>query len=178
MSKVILDLCGGTGSWSEPYKQAGYEVVVIDPVADGSDVRLMKYPGKNIHGVLAAPPCTKFSYARNRYPPTDEELLEGLSVVDACMRIAHVCKPNWWALENPVNKLRWFLGPPAWAFYQWEYGDSGHKPTGLWGNFRPPMKMVGRRTKESTWKTSKPNAVSEDAVTPPNFAKAFFEANP
>lgn len=22
--KIILDLCGGTGSWSKPYKEAGY----------------------------------------------------------------------------------------------------------------------------------------------------------
>ena len=29
MSKIILDLCGGTGSWSKPYKEAGYDVRVI-----------------------------------------------------------------------------------------------------------------------------------------------------
>ena len=29
MSKIILDLCGGTGAWSEPYKEAGYDVKVI-----------------------------------------------------------------------------------------------------------------------------------------------------
>lgn len=23
-NKIILDLCGGTGSWSKPYKEAGY----------------------------------------------------------------------------------------------------------------------------------------------------------
>lgn len=29
MSKIILDLCGETGSWSKPYKEAGYDVRVI-----------------------------------------------------------------------------------------------------------------------------------------------------
>lgn len=29
MNKIILDLCGGTGSWSKPYKEAGYDVRVI-----------------------------------------------------------------------------------------------------------------------------------------------------
>jgi ubiquinone/menaquinone biosynthesis C-methylase UbiE len=24
--KIILDLCGGTGAWSLPYKEAGYDV--------------------------------------------------------------------------------------------------------------------------------------------------------
>ena len=28
--KIILDLCGGTGSWSKPYKEAGYDVRVIN----------------------------------------------------------------------------------------------------------------------------------------------------
>lgn len=29
MTKIILDLCGGTGSWSKPYRDAGYDVRVI-----------------------------------------------------------------------------------------------------------------------------------------------------
>ncbi|MDR1001701.1 MAG: hypothetical protein LBL82_00300 [Oscillospiraceae bacterium] len=27
--KIILDLCGGSGAWSIPYKEAGYDVRVI-----------------------------------------------------------------------------------------------------------------------------------------------------
>ena len=29
--KIILDLCGGTGSWSKPYRDNGYDVRIIDP---------------------------------------------------------------------------------------------------------------------------------------------------
>ncbi len=29
MKKIILDLCGGTGSWAKPYKDAGYDVMTI-----------------------------------------------------------------------------------------------------------------------------------------------------
>ena len=29
MDKIILDLCGGTGAWSKPYKDAGYDVKLI-----------------------------------------------------------------------------------------------------------------------------------------------------
>ena len=32
--RLILDLCGGTGSWSRPYRDAGYRVIVVDPLAD------------------------------------------------------------------------------------------------------------------------------------------------
>lgn len=30
MKKIIFDLCGGTGSWSKPYKDNGYDVRIID----------------------------------------------------------------------------------------------------------------------------------------------------
>ena len=29
MTKIILDLCGGSGAWSAPYKAAGYDVRLI-----------------------------------------------------------------------------------------------------------------------------------------------------
>ena len=29
MEKIILDLCGGTGAWSKPYREAGYDVRLI-----------------------------------------------------------------------------------------------------------------------------------------------------
>lgn len=28
-NKIILDLCGGTGAWSKPYSDAGYDVRVL-----------------------------------------------------------------------------------------------------------------------------------------------------
>lgn len=174
---LILDLCGGTGSWSQPYREAGYDVEVVDALS-GHDVRLLQRLNCGVRGILAAPPCTVFSYARNRYPPSDDELLAALSVVDACLRIINAQKPNWWALENPRNKLRKFLGPARLEFYQWEYGDPGHKPTCIWGNFTVPMKRPKPRTKPSTFKTKQENARPEDAVTPVGFAKAFYEANP
>ncbi len=30
---AILDLCGGTGAWSQPYFENGYKVTVVDPLA-------------------------------------------------------------------------------------------------------------------------------------------------
>jgi hypothetical protein len=174
----ILDLCGGTGSWSKPYTEAGYDVEIVDPVVDGRDVRLLERIKAPIHGILAAPPCTVWSYARNRYMPTDAEKLFSLSVVDACLRVIAVQKPRWWALENPRNKLRTYLGPARLEFYQWEYGDAGHKPTCIWGDFTVPQKAPKPRTKPSTWRTRAANAEPRDAMTPPGFALAFFRCNP
>ncbi len=162
--KLILDLCAGTGAWSEPYLKAGYDVVRVDLPYD---IRLAEAPLSRAHGILAAPPCTVFSYARNRYEPTANEIMQAMSVVDACLRQIVLHRPAWWALENPVNKLRRYLGPPQWSFRQWQYGDPGEKPTGLWGSFTPPMFLVGPRSKPSTFKTNKQNAEPWDAITPP-----------
>lgn len=176
MKPLILDLCGGTGSWSKPYAEAGYDVELVDLP---NDVRLLEFAlSIKPHGILCAPPCTVFSYARNRYEPTREELIKALSVVDACLRIVTIYKPKWWALENPRNKLRRYLGPPRLTFSQWEYGDAAEKPTCIWGEFNAPMFRPKKRTKPSTYRTRKANARPEDAVTPPGFARAFFEVNP
>lgn len=51
--KIILDLCGGSGSWSRPYKLAGYDVRLITlPLYDV----LLYEPPENVYGILAAPP--------------------------------------------------------------------------------------------------------------------------
>ncbi len=39
--KIILDLCGGSGRWSKPYADAGYNVRVI---TWPDDVRLLRNP--------------------------------------------------------------------------------------------------------------------------------------
>jgi hypothetical protein len=173
--KLILDLCGGTGAWSKPYRDAGYDVRVIDLP---NDVRLLEKQDITVHGILAAPPCTRFSFARNRYPATPEELKDALSIVDACLRAVFIYRPQFWALENPRAKLRRYLGPARMDFYQWQFGDPGHKPTCIWGDFNLPTKSGGTRTKPSTWNTKKPNATKRDQITPPGFARAFFKANP
>lgn len=51
--KIILDLCGGTGAWSRPYKEAGYDVRNI--TLPKYDVRTYQ-PPENVYGILSAPP--------------------------------------------------------------------------------------------------------------------------
>jgi hypothetical protein len=72
ISNLIIDLCGGTGEWSRPYREAGYCVELVD-ILNGRDVRLLQRLNARAQGVLCAPVCTVFSYARNRYEPTEAE---------------------------------------------------------------------------------------------------------
>lgn len=184
--KIILDLCGGTGSWSKPYRDAGYDVRLI--TSPEYDVRFFeKYPKLEVHGVLAAPPCTIFSLAGNRWKRTKEETVEGIGVVDACIRIIHVYKPIWWALENPVGKLSRYLGKPNLIFDPYMYGDPYYKRTALWGCFIVPKKNPIEPKPRAypgapDWHHNQVGGKSARtkeirSITPPGFAKAFFEAN-
>lgn len=187
--KVILDLCGGTGSWSRPYKEAGYDVRVI--TLPEHDVRLYT-PPENVYGILAAPPCTEFSPAKHFHGKGNYKLdfLAGLEVVSACMRIILTAKPKFWALENPAKGyLKKWLGEPRMIFDPWEFGDNYQKSTAIWGNFFEPNRRV-REKPPGIIKFSmlhskdiypefygKLTRQERRAITPPGFARAFCEAN-
>ncbi len=178
--KLILDLCGGTGAWSKPYKEAGYFVVIVD-ILDEEDVRLFKKPKEPVYGILAAPPCTHLSGSGACWweRKGEEALLESLALVDACLRIITACKPKFWVLENPVGRLVHYLGKPELYFNPCDYGDPYTKKTCLWGNFNHPVKNSVEPTEGSKMNLLPP---SEDrwklrSITPPGFAQAFFEAN-
>lgn len=179
--KVILDLCGGTGSWSAPYKAAGYDVRVI--TLPGSDVRLFEYPNTRIYGVLAAPVCTHLSGCGAKYwkAKGDAAILEALAVADACSRIVLFTNPVFWCLENPVGRLYRWYGPPIMRFNPCDYGDPYTKKTCLWGKFNAPeFNRVEPTDGSKMWR--KYGGKSERtkmlrSITPAGFAQAFFESN-
>jgi hypothetical protein len=182
---TILSLCDFSGAWSQPYADAGYDVVRVD-LQHGQDVRLLRWPGR-VHGILAAPPCDHFAASGARWWEGKGEtaILEGLAIVDACLRVVTTCRPEWWALENPVGRLRRWIGPPAWSFDPCMFGDPYTKRTHLWGHFTPPVPMFAPQARlacaavdgsrmhrmSSSWK-------SQRSETPAGFARAFFESNP
>ena len=198
--RIILDLCGGTGGWSKPYSDAGYDVRII--TFPEHDARL--WPSKPSHfpnrgrfpvqfdsiegwigdvqGILCAPVCTVLSGSGACHPRTDADIIEALSLCDACIRICHVIKPVWWALENPVGKLRKWHGPPVMTFNPCDYGDPYKKRTLLWGNFckalnRNPVKPVIPSPLHQNYGGKSAKTKEVRSKTPPGFAKAFFEAN-
>ena len=167
--KIILDLCGGTGSWSRPYVEAGYDVRIITlpeydvcttvlrdkdmlfrPHLDTQDGLAISY--NDVYGILAAPPCTMFSFTRTKaIKPRD--LKQAMECVRACLeviwRVQEVvqdtrlkkCPLQFWALENPYHGfLPKFLGKPAFTFDPYEFGDGYQKRTALWGYFKEPKK--------------------------------------
>lgn len=174
----IVSLCDRTGNWPHFYRLAGYEVITLD-LANGADVRLLERID-GVRGVMAAPPCTYFAASGARWKRTPEQMLEALSVVDACLRFIVSVRPAWWALENPVGKLSRYLGPPRMYFDPCDYGDPYTKRTALWGDFKVPRKTPVAPTEGSKMHRlpPTPDRAIKRSVTPLGFARAFFEANP
>lgn len=168
--KLILDLCGGTGSWSNPYRRGGYCVKVVTlPQYDIFDVVLAedsreiilrakdgikeRIAADAVYGILAAPTCTMFSLARTT-ARTPRNFAEGMALVEKCLRIVWFCRESnesnlhFWALENPVGYLRQFLGKPPLTFSPEEYGDTYSKRTDIWGYFKEPKRSARELTEE------------------------------
>ena len=193
--KIFLDLCGGTGSWSKPYKDAGYDVRLI--TLPDNDVFTYE-PPQNVYGILAAPTCTMFSLARTT-AKTPRDFNEGMRLVHRCLEIIWNCRANgdlkFWALENPMGYLRQFLGKPPLTFSPNDYGDNYTKKTDLWGYYNLPMMSKRELTEIEKAKCSinkrKLPQLPSDYILPDGlnsraarrsmtsscFAKAFFNAN-
>ena len=195
MKKIILDLCGGTGSWSNPYKEKGYDARVI--TLPKYDVRTFE-PPKNVYGILAAPPCDQFSFAKTTGKPRD--LKSAWSIVRGCLDIIAKCNNikglspyakttnlKFWALENPNGLLKRFIGKPAYIFNPYDFGDDYKKQTFLWGWFNEPQKNPIKCDKPKFDRMKSKDIHAEygredtrqerRAITPAGFAKAFYEAN-
>jgi hypothetical protein len=204
--KIILDLCGGTGSWSKPYREAGYDVRLIT-LPDYNILRWREYPDVAglanagiIYGVLAAPPCTVFSKAAWNIKKADRRFSDGMATVRACMDLIWTIQESgaplaFWALENPMGYLYNFLGRPPFYFQPWQFGETSFlatKRTAIWGYFNQPAKTVLTRSipfinshtskrevvyKERENKGWYKASAAERAITPQGFARAFYKAN-
>lgn len=164
--KVILDLCGGTGSWSKPYQDAGYDVKIItlpehNVLGFDRTQNLLTFWGNkqsgskdilvgmdDIYGILAAPPCTMFSLARTK-AKKPRDFTEGMEIVRACMNIIWTVREQkklaFWAVENPMGYLRQFLGAPAFTFDPSQFHETYNKTTDLWGYFKAPNRSKKAR---------------------------------
>ncbi|HEX3038597.1 MAG TPA: hypothetical protein VHO94_06355 [Oscillospiraceae bacterium] len=221
--KIILDLCGGTGAWSLPYKAAGYQVYVITkpdydvtvfhvdgdyiifPRLDGGERLILQI--SKIYGILAAPPCTHFSFARTNIKASKRDLPGSIAIVHSILQIISICNFSllpgtfqttlkFWAMENPNGYLKYFMGKPTMIFQPYEFGDGYSKRTYLWGWFElpqrlPPMFQAVCKNNALTLDEYDLRELPDDyhlppdfskraakrSITSPKFASAFFESN-
>lgn len=131
--KTILHLCADTGSDTKPYRDAGYNVILV-----GKEIGVENFhPPADTYGIIANPVCTEFSIATGFHNHGDYE--KGLLLVRECQRIIAECDPVFWVIENPASgRLKNFLGSPKMVYEPWQFGSPWTKKTALWGQFNPP----------------------------------------
>lgn len=189
MKKIILSLFDYSGNWCKYYRESGnYDVYQVD-IKLGIDILELHpqdIPGQ-VHGILAAPPCTDFASSGAQYWPAkdqDGRTAASLALVDKTLEIVAYHQPHWWALENPVGRLarlRPQLGQP-WYFQPYWFGDAYTKKTGLWGKFNSELPQSPVTPDPKSWLMQlggKSERTKElRSMTPLGFALAFYLANP
>lgn len=152
--KLCIDLCSGLGGLSQAFVNAEWEVVTVDIEKKFNptickDVR--KVTVKDIQNVcvkalykyetvvmLASPPCERYSIACSKWPLPG--IREAFEIVGAVFGLITEIKPDFWLVENPKGRLRWFVpNKPIATINLSDYGYPSKKPTDLWGNVPLPM---------------------------------------
>ncbi len=143
----VVDLCCGTGGWTDAFLRRGLSVVGFDIRRDfryhGELVLqdVWSLTGQQFLGVrliVASPPCQEFSHARA--PALKHNCRPDLSIVESCFRLAREAQVPL-VLENVHGAQRW-LGP---ARHHWGKFY-------LWGDGVPALLPDGPRWKER-WKS-------------------------
>jgi len=120
----VVDLFCGPGGLSEGFHQAGFRTIfALDYDKAAVETYRANNPGvETLHCdireispadipdcdvLIGGPPCTTFS-SSNR--GGNGNVLEGLELVQAFLRIVHNKQPRWWVMEN-VPRITKFLPP-------------------------------------------------------------------
>ena len=162
--------------FSQAFLDAGWEVVTVDidpkfnptVVADVTEIDWQKFKHDVLHDrtpdvLLAGPPCERFSIACRTWPKMG--IKKAMELVGACFEAVAILKPKFWLIENPMGRLRWFLGKPGMTIRQCDYGAPYEKKTDLWGNIKLPMLEKTRQAefwvfKEGHFNAKKPKPVA------------------
>jgi len=143
----VVDLFSGLGGFSEGFLQRGHEIIRYDNnprfeavpdtiIRDVFDLKIRSL--RNADVILASPPCQCFSSAAGGHywegrRPKLEATETAIRLIKHTLKLIHAARPRYWVIENPVGRLRWFLGPPSKITYWAAWGMPYYKPTHLWG---------------------------------------------
>ena len=108
----IWDICYGTKSVSNIWRENGHEILTLDMdprcVADVcTDLMTWEYTDSSLEPpdfIWCSPPCTHYSTARTR-AKTPRDLEGSDKIVQRCLDIIQYWRPKYWALENPQTGL-------------------------------------------------------------------------
>ena len=205
-NKTILSLFDYSGTWSQPYADAGYDVICLDKQIEGIDVSdfCVEYLAEElelppfVYGIIASVPCTEIACSGARWfaeKDQDGRTDKAIDLVEKTLATVEYYSGDcgdeeteefglkFWAIENPVGRMHRLVpvmenfGP--WYFQPCDYGDPYTKKTGLWGEFNRNLKL---NPVEPTLGSKMhnippgPERQKSRSKTPEGFAQAFFEA--
>ena len=108
----IWDICCGTKSVSNVWKENGHETLTldIDPKCMPdicTDIMSWEYTDFSLEPpdfIWCSPPCTHYSIARTK-AKTPRDLQGSDAIVQRCLDIIHFWRPKYWVIENPQTGL-------------------------------------------------------------------------
>ena len=158
--RIIISLCDYTGLFTEPWRDAGYEALHIDPQREnnGTILEMMPEIGAAVRSGMVAfvagfPPCTDVSVAGARHFKKKRKAdmhfqAKAALVAEQCRMIGNLSGAPWF-FENPRSVFSSIFGPPNYKFNPCDYGgylpdDDAHPE---WPDILPPRDAY----KKDTW---------------------------
>ena len=142
---LLWDICCGTKSVSNVWRDAGHETLTldIDPRCSPdvcTDIMSWEYTDFALEPpdfIWCSPPCTHYSIARSK-AKTPRDLIGSDAIVQRCLDIIQYWRPRYWVIENPqtglLRKRSVVEGIPFKDVDYCMYGAPYRKRTCLWTN--------------------------------------------
>lgn len=204
---IIISLADLTGNFVQPWVDAGYKAILVDPQhgSDSDDGKVYRIAGTVLdaagrigehvrNAVLVAgwPPCTDVAVSGSRWFAKKREedphfQAKAALVAEQCRMVGMLADCPWF-FENPVSVFSSIFGKPSHVFHPWHYTgycaeDNYTKTTCLWsgGGFTMPMPNLMEGIGPPDDRIHKcppgPERANIRSATPKGFAQAVFEAN-
>jgi len=164
---IVISLCDLTGNMVQPWVEAGYAAVLVDPqhvitryegpvwkIAETVEGAMPELGdlirSGHVAAVFAFPPCTDMAVSGARWFAAKRAAdpmfqAKAVAVAEQCRTIGRLSGAPWF-VENPVSVLSRVFGPATHSFHPcdytaWEPADNYTKRTQLWagGGFVMPQ---------------------------------------
>ena len=189
-NKTVLSIFDATGQWSQPWYDAGYNVITLD-IKNGQDLMDITSiehineltGGETVDVVLAAIPCTDFAALGAQWwheKDRDGVTKGSIELAQRALAVIEYLQPDVWTAENPVGRIKSLttLPEPRMSFHPADYGDPYTKKTLLYGKFNSDL-PINRVAPSEGSRIHRLSSTAQDArsITPEGFAYAYFMAN-
>ena len=146
----VLVACEMSGRVRDQFIARGHEAVscdVLPSLTPGPhlqrDVLEVIHEGWDL--MVGFPPCTYLSNVGAQYWPKREQEQQDALLFAEVLWTAPISKI---ALENPLGRISWALGPASQWIQPWMFGDPFTKRTGLWLKGLPKLEPTHDKPKQ------------------------------